>query len=412
MSQIESKVNRILGFILITQVVLSFVCGVLAGAFNGSHRDLHTYIVWSNGPALDGVLLFFTYFVLVNTMIPISLIVSIEIVKVTQSYFINKDMFMYSQLRDKHVEVKSASLNEELGQIEHIFSDKTGTLTTNRMEFKIACVGTHLYGDLALISKDSERPPQAEKGFRDDHFKHIIRHPDNPHKNTIKEVHVKDRQGNTKITFSSIKTLGEEFLKALSMAHEVVVQEDEAGRSKYQGPSPDEITLVEAARDMGFEFVKSTQEKTIIKVHGDTRTYDLLEIFSFNSDRKRMSVVIREDGLIKMYTKGADSIVKARLARGQTFSLDDELHKFSVVGLRTLLIAMRVISEEEYSAFRKKGGSLPEEGKEKAFEELVSELERELFLIGATAVLDRLQDEVPETIRDMIRASKDIAMQM
>lgn len=76
-----------------------------------------------------------------------------EIVKMTQSYFINKDQFMYSEYRKKGPDVRSASLNEELGQIEYIFSDKTGTLTTNRMEFKIAAIGTHLYGELRLITK-------------------------------------------------------------------------------------------------------------------------------------------------------------------------------------------------------------------------------------------------------------------
>ena len=101
MSQIEVKVNYILGFILIVQVILSFIVGILAGIFNRDNNATHTYIIWSNTPAVDGVLLFFSYFVLVNTMIPISLIVSIEIVKVTQSYFINKDRFMFSNFRQK-----------------------------------------------------------------------------------------------------------------------------------------------------------------------------------------------------------------------------------------------------------------------------------------------------------------------
>ena len=117
MSQIEVKVNKLLGFILLTQLILSFVCGILAGIFNRDNAANHTYIIWSNTAAVDGVLSFFTYFVLVNTMIPISLIVSIEIVKVVQSYFINKDKFMYSRYRRKGTQVKSASLNEELGQI-------------------------------------------------------------------------------------------------------------------------------------------------------------------------------------------------------------------------------------------------------------------------------------------------------
>lgn len=118
--------------------------------------------------------MFLTYIVLLNTMIPISLIVSIEIVKMSQSYFINKDSFMFSEFRKKGVTVKTASLNEELGQIEYVFSDKTGTLTTNMMEFKIAVIGTKMYGDLGLIIDDPQRPPQVEKGFRDDELTNLV----------------------------------------------------------------------------------------------------------------------------------------------------------------------------------------------------------------------------------------------
>ena len=76
------------------------------------------YIDWSvYSTAIDSLLIWCTYFVLLNTMIPISLIVSIEIVKMSQSYFINKDNLMYSEYRKKGASVKSASLNEELGQI-------------------------------------------------------------------------------------------------------------------------------------------------------------------------------------------------------------------------------------------------------------------------------------------------------
>ena len=111
MSQIQVKVNYLLGFILLTQVTCSLLIGILAGIFNSDVSPFQNYMQWPTGPVAQGILAFFTYFVLVNTMIPISLIVSIEIVKVVQSYFINKDRFMYSRFRRKGSQVKSASLN-------------------------------------------------------------------------------------------------------------------------------------------------------------------------------------------------------------------------------------------------------------------------------------------------------------
>lgn len=109
----------------------------------------------------------------------------------------------------------------------------------------------------------------------------------------------------------------------LGLAHEVVAETDKKGNKFYQGPSPDEITLVDAAKAMGFEFERSNQNKTIMKIRGVEKSYDLLEVFPFNSDRKRMSIVIRDGNYIKLYTKGADSIIKARLSPDQKLNLDD-----------------------------------------------------------------------------------------
>lgn len=147
----------------------------------------------------------------------------------------------------------------------------------------------------------------------------------------------------------------------------MVADTNKEGKIVYQGPSPDEITLVDAAKDMKYEFLRSTKATTHIKVKGQEKQFDLLETFPFTSDRKRMSVVIRDKGVIKLYMKGADSIVKARVARDQTLNLDEELRKFSVIGLRTLLIGMRIISESEYSTFERAVKALPSSNKEEAF---------------------------------------------
>ena len=87
-----------------------------------------------------------------------------------------------------------------------------------------------------------------------------------------------------------------------------------------------------------------------------------------------MSVIIRSGNQIKLYTKGADSIIKSRLSPDQKLNLDSELDRFAKIGLRTLLIGMRLISEQEYSQFKKAADSLPTANREEAFENLVSEL--------------------------------------
>lgn len=118
MSQIEIKVNRILGMILILQILLCIVIAILNYVFLMKEKENHTYLIYSPySIEFDSVLVFCTYIVLINTMIPISLIVSIEIVKMSQSYFIEKDRLMFSDFRKKYCNVRSASLNEELGQI-------------------------------------------------------------------------------------------------------------------------------------------------------------------------------------------------------------------------------------------------------------------------------------------------------
>lgn len=149
--------------ILALQMVLCLILAIFDAAFQVSKGTVTaSYAIKSvYSPWADAFLIWCSYLVLLNTMIPISLIVSMEVVKMSQSYFIGKDKLMFSEYRCKYSAVRSASLNEELGQIQYVFTDKTGTLTKNLMEFKIAVIGRQMFGDIGLVVDDPARPPQA-----------------------------------------------------------------------------------------------------------------------------------------------------------------------------------------------------------------------------------------------------------
>lgn len=180
---------------------------------------------------------------------------------------------------------------------------------------------------------------------------------------------------------------------------------------------------------MGFVFEGSSSDSIELNVRGVRRSLKFHNSFEFNSDRKRMSVIVSENDVYKLYVKGADSIIKARLSKNtpQQFleTTNDYLTQFSLVGLRTLMMAVKVLSEEEYMLFKQNLTSLQDHPEREMqtgkflvirtwrinwiilllSANLVSELESNLTLIGATAVEDKLQDRVPETIYDLIKAS-------
>ncbi|KOB65183.1 Phospholipid-transporting atpase 1 (Aminophospholipid flippase 1), partial [Operophtera brumata] len=167
----------------------------------------------------------------------------------------------------------------------------------------------------------------------------------------------------------------------------------------HTAQSPDESALVSAARNFGFVFRERAPNSITIEVMGKTEVYELLCILDFNNVRKRMSVILRRDGEIRLYTKGADNVIYDRLKNNQ-------VDKFAGEGLRTLALAWRPLEERMFSEWKRKHqlAALAIHDRDEQLDAIYEEIETDLLLLGVTAIEDKLQDGVPETIANLSMA--------
>lgn len=395
----RTKIDQLMNYMVYTIfVVLILVCAGLAIGNTYWYEDIgskawYLYDGKDQTASYRGFLSFWGYIIVLNTMVPISLYVSVEVIRLGQSKFINWDLQMYYQEKDTPAKARTTTLNEQLGQIEYIFSDKTGTLTQNIMAFKKCTIAGRTYGDPTSaegVALDRGRPVDfskfryADKKFQ--FFDHYLI-------SCIQSKKDKDIL---------------EFFKLLSLCHTVMVEEKE-GELIYQAASPDEGALVTAARNFGFVFLSRTQDTITISEMGKENTYEMLALLDFNSDRKRMSIILRfPDGRIRLYCKGADTVIYERISPRTRHkeTTQEALDIFANETLRTLCLCYKDISQAEFDAWSRKHkeASVALSNREEALDVVYEQIEKDMLLIGATAIEDKLQDGVPETIAKLAKA--------
>ena len=425
----RSRIARELNWDVIYNFIILFFMCLLSGIING--------VVWSQGnnsldyfefgsiggkPSLDGFITFWASVILFQNLVPISLYISLEIIRTCQAFFIYSDTYMYYEKVDYPCTPKSWNISDDLGQIEYIFSDKTGTLTQNVMEFKKCSINGTAYGEayteaLAGMQRrqgiDTEvEGAKAHKQIALDRVRMLedLRklHP-NPylHDDELTFVapdFVNDLEGQAG---QEQKSANEHFMLALALCHTVITERTAGNPPKieFKAQSPDEAALVATARDCGFTVLGRSNEGIYLNVMGEEREYMVLNTLEFNSSRKRMSAIIRmPNGKIILFCKGADSMIWSRLKKGEQQQLRkttaEHLEMFAREGLRTLCVAYKEIDEAEYTAWYKEHdlAAAAIVDREDKLETVSDAIERELTLIGGTAIEDRLQDGVPDTI--------------
>ena len=178
------------------------------------------------------------------------------------------------------------------------------------------------------------------------------------------------------------------------------------GVLEYQAQSPDENALVSAARNFGFVFTERSPRTITINAKGQVETHELLCILDFNNVRKRMSVIVKYEGKIRLYSKGADNVIFERLAEGQDAAkskTQEHLDKFAMDGLRTLVLGVRELSQEQFDDWKAEHhqAAIAIENRDDKLDAVYNMIEKDLTLIGATAIEDKLQDGVPQTIANL-----------
>ncbi|KAG6835961.1 hypothetical protein H0H93_012827 [Arthromyces matolae] len=456
-SKVERQMNPLVIANLVILAAMAVVCAIAdslsevkfypMGApwlYGDNHGD--------DNPRINGLITWVYSLLTFQALIPISLYVSIEFVRTCQAAFIYFDGDIYYEKTGQATICRSWNLADDLGQIEYIFSDKTGTLTQNSMVFRECSVGGRVYGDDSIEEEvESEEvlaKPKAIYSAVDAAPLEVNVDLWAAHQSSGSNLaHAQPQRSASETKVSEkVKPTGERFHNAalardiehsisgdpdsgnaphsrllngfftvLALCHSVVTSVNHAtGEIQYKAQSPDESALVQAAADVGFVFCGREKEILTLRTpSADIEKYELLNILEFTSARKRMSVVVRklggEDGRIFLLTKGADNIIFQRLKQSEhDLMAETEVHlsEFANKGLRTLTLAYKVISESEYFDWNKRyhEASLSLENREDKVEAVCSDLEQDLRILGATAIEDRLQDGVPETIADLKRA--------
>ncbi|GLG92826.1 Phospholipid-transporting ATPase [Gryllus bimaculatus] len=379
-STIEKTVNKFLLFFLL---LLMTETGASLGLKYAIELSFASQMKWYLGDvftvsSLTVINDLFSFVILYNYIIPISLYVTIEMQKFLGTLFFEWDALLYDPNTELSAVCNSSDLNEELGQVEVLFTDKTGTLTENDMQFRRCSVGGVVYAEQDGVLTRLGADMDVTRGQ----------------------------------PLAALSGELEEFFVALALCH--TVQMDAAPPNNnapaadcltYQASSPDEKALTEAAARVGVVFLGEEGDFASVQVKGEVRRYRKLDVLEFSSDRKRMSVVVEDEaGNVVLLCKGAETAVLPLADAGPTHETQAHVNDFAMRGLRVMMVGSRLLERAELHALEQQvevARQTVSQQRAQLVAAAYARMEAGLRLLGATAVEDRLQDGVQETLESL-----------
>ncbi|KAK7313723.1 hypothetical protein VNO77_38918 [Canavalia gladiata] len=415
-SLLETRMNAEIIMLSLFLVALCTVTSVCAAVWLKRHKDELNILPYYRkldvsegeeesyeyyGWGLEILFTFLMSVIVYQVMIPISLYISMELVRVGQAYFMTQDSRMYDKTSNSRFMCRALNINEDLGQIKYVFSDKTGTLTENKMEFQCASI----FGIDYSTAKASLENEQVEYSIQ---VEGKVLKP---------KMKVKVNQELLQLSRGGFASKeGKhvyDFFLALATCNTIVpllvdTSDPMIKLVDYQGESPDEQALAYAAAAYGFMLIERTSGHIIIDIHGERQRFNVLGLHEFDSDRKRMSVILgHDDNSVKLFVKGADTsmlgVIEKSLNTDILQATETHLHSYSSVGLRTLVVGMRDLNPSEFEQWHHafEAASTAVIGRAGMLRKVASSVENNLRVLGATAIEDKLQQGVPESIESL-----------
>lgn len=401
-ANIDQQVSKYAKLIFVCQMVSALTLGLIGQSVNDGIDTEKGY--WylrapdSEANASSTYLIYpLRFFLLTTVMIPVSFKFVVDLSKHFMALVLEWDLSAYNETTGEGIKVRNSSIVEDLGQIQFVLSDKTGTMTQNSMILR------HLSVDNTILDVSGKLKDVMVSAGVDDFLVCAL-------------------------LCNTVEVEGDYSGSTAHHAHSPLASPPSTESLTYHAASPDEEAICRGVGCCGYFITHRNKNEVVLHTRGVQHVYRIHRVFGFTSEKKCMAVVVEpiqshrpsaapgspsDAGSVRLIVKGADDRMFSFCGLSQSQDvLKQHLVEFAHKGLRTLVFGSKWLSRKEFDAFQERYVAAMNmmEQRKQAMDALELELEEGIEIVGGTAIEDKLQESVEETIADLIEANVRVWM--